>query len=77
MTLLIGGGHLAHVAPDSLMELGTTVIFYGLYFGVLGRDIAEVCTELIAVKIGVIKIDYSTYKYIISIGSMSVLPGCQ
>ncbi|XP_065833215.1 E3 ubiquitin ligase RNF121-like [Oscarella lobularis] len=52
MTLLIGGGHLAHVAPDSLMELGTTVIFYGLYFGVLGRDIAEVCTELIAVKIG-------------------------
>lgn len=53
MTLLIGGGHLAHVAPDSLMELGTTVIFYGLYFGVLGRDIAEVCTEFIAVKIGV------------------------
>eukprot|EP00118_Oscarella_pearsei_P016598 m.160340 g.160340 ORF g.160340 m.160340 type:complete len:311 (+) comp38767_c1_seq1:67-999(+) len=52
MVILLGGGNLAHVRPDSLMEFGSTVVFYGLYYGVLGRDIAEVCTDVIAVKIG-------------------------
>ena len=29
-------------------------MFYGVYYGVLGRDIAEICTERMASKIGVL-----------------------
>jgi hypothetical protein len=29
-------------------------MFYGVYYGVLGRDIAEICSDLMAAKIGVI-----------------------
>lgn len=28
-------------------------MFYGVYYGVLGRDIAEICTETMASRIGV------------------------
>ena len=29
-------------------------MFYGIYYGVLGRDIAEICSDSMASKIGVI-----------------------
>jgi RING finger protein 121 len=32
----------------TLAPFGTTMIFYGLYFGVLWRDIAEICTDRLA-----------------------------
>ena len=32
---------------------GFLVIFYGLYFGILGRDSSEICTDRIASTIGV------------------------
>jgi len=35
------------------MDWGTLLIFYGLYFGVLGRDIAEICADKMASHIGV------------------------
>jgi RING finger protein 121 len=28
-------------------------MFYGVYYGVLGRDIAEICSDTMASKIGV------------------------
>jgi len=28
-------------------------MFYGIYYGVLGRDIAEICSDSMASKIGV------------------------
>lgn len=40
------------IKPDVAMGAGMTVIFYGLYYGVLGRDCAELCTERIAQKMG-------------------------
>lgn len=43
------------IKPDVAMGAGITVIFYGLYYGVLGRDFAELCTERIAQKMGVRK----------------------
>ncbi len=39
--------------------IGFLLIFYGLYFGVLGRDCAEMCTDRLASKMGVIIINLS------------------
>jgi RING finger protein 121 len=36
----------------SAVNVGVVLIFYGLYFGVLGRDCAEFCTHLVASKMG-------------------------
>ena len=41
------------IRPDTAMEFGVTILFYGLYFGVLGRDFAEICADKIASKLGV------------------------
>ena len=41
------------IRPDTAMEVGVTILFYGLYFGVLGRDFAEICADKIASKLGV------------------------
>uniref|UniRef100_A0A6M2DN24 Putative ring-containing e3 ubiquitin ligase n=1 Tax=Xenopsylla cheopis TaxID=163159 RepID=A0A6M2DN24_XENCH len=38
--------------PHPWMDVGFLFIFYGLYYGVLGRDIAEICADKIASKIG-------------------------
>ena len=35
----------------SLGQWGTTMIFYGLYFGVLWRDIAEICADRLAASL--------------------------
>jgi RING finger protein 121 len=39
--------------PQVWMDVGLLFLFYGLYFGVLGRDIAEICTDKMAAHIGV------------------------
>jgi RING finger protein 121/175 len=41
-----------HAAVHSLSYYGAMVMFYGLYFGVLGRDFAELATDRIAAKMG-------------------------
>lgn len=52
MTML-GMNLMFAIKPDTAMEFGVTVLFYGLYFGVLGRDFAEICADKIASKLGV------------------------
>ena len=39
--------------PDTLMEIGVTMVFYGVYFGVLGRDCAELCVDFMAASMTV------------------------
>ncbi|XP_069362369.1 E3 ubiquitin ligase Rnf121 isoform X2 [Maniola hyperantus] len=39
--------------PQSWMDVGLMCMFYGVYFGVLGRDVAEYCTDKMAASIGV------------------------
>ena len=50
---MFGVNLMFRVKPDTAMEFGVTVLFYGLYFGVLGRDFAEICADKIASKLGV------------------------
>ena len=35
-----------------MSQLGTYLLFYGLYFGVMGRDFAEVCADRLATRMG-------------------------
>lgn len=39
--------------PQDWMDVALKLLFYGLYFGVLGRDVAEYCTDKMAASIGV------------------------
>lgn len=39
--------------PHVWMDVGLIFLFYGLYYGVLGRDIAEICADKMATHIGV------------------------
>lgn len=35
------------------MDVGVVMLFYGLYYGVMGRDFAEICSDYMASTIGV------------------------
>ena len=35
------------------MDFGLILMFYALYYGVMARDIAEICTEKMVSQIGV------------------------
>ena len=53
MFTLIGVNVLFGVTPDKSMDWGLTVLFYGLYFGVLSRDFSVLCTDKMATRLGV------------------------
>lgn len=38
------------------MDFGVSLLFYGLYYGVLGRDFAEMCADFMASTVGVSKV---------------------
>ncbi|XP_034187311.1 E3 ubiquitin ligase Rnf121 isoform X2 [Osmia lignaria lignaria] len=40
------------VKPQVWMDCGMLLLFYGLYFGVLGRDVAEICADKMASHVG-------------------------
>lgn len=42
-----------NVAPPVWMDYGLIVMYYGLYFGVLGQDVAEICASVMAAHLGV------------------------
>ena len=33
-------------------QFGTVFLFFGLYYGVMGRDFAELCADLLANRMG-------------------------
>ena len=43
----------ALVLPESVAGTATLMLFYGLYYGVLGRDLAEVCADKMSATLGV------------------------
>lgn len=44
---------LSRISPEDAMDFGVSLLFYGLYYGVLGRDFAEMCADFMASTIGV------------------------
>ena len=63
MCTLLGLYVLFLIRPETAMEFGIVVLFYGLYYGVLGRDFAEICADKMAAKMGVSVFKVSTVKY--------------
>lgn len=53
MCTLFGLNVLVQAKSQAAMDVGLLVLFYGLYFGVVGRDFAEVCSDTMAAHIGV------------------------
>lgn len=43
--------------PQTWMDVALLFIFYGLYYGVLGRDLSELCTDKMACHIGYYQIE--------------------
>lgn len=39
-------------APEAWADAGLLIMFYGLYYGVAGRDLADICTDRMASHIG-------------------------
>ena len=45
LLVFTGLGLLLPFNPDVILETGVTLVFYGVYYGVMGRDCAEVCVD--------------------------------
>ncbi len=53
LLLFTGLGLVFPGGPDVVMEFGVILIFYGVYFGVMGRDCAELCVDYMAARMTV------------------------
>uniref|UniRef100_F1L5A0 RING finger protein 121 n=1 Tax=Ascaris suum TaxID=6253 RepID=F1L5A0_ASCSU len=52
MFTLLGMNLIFGLRANVTMDAGLLLLFYGLYYGVLGRDMAHICTDRMACKIG-------------------------
>lgn len=43
---------------DYVMEVSLLLMFYGVYYGVLGRDIAEMCVDFMAASMTVRRVAF-------------------
>lgn len=48
LLVFTGISFLFPINPDTVLEAGVTLVFYGVYYGVMGRDCAEVCVDFMA-----------------------------
>ena len=55
LLVFTGVGLFLPVTPDVILEFGVTLVFYGVYYGVMGRDCAEVCVDFMAASMTVRK----------------------
>lgn len=53
MLTFFGLNFVFNQPPQVWMDFGLLFVFYGLYYGVLGRDISEICADKMASHIGV------------------------
>ncbi|XP_030569468.1 RING finger protein 121 [Drosophila novamexicana] len=52
MAAFLGMNYIFAQPPNTWMDVGLMFCFYGLYIGVLGRDISEICSDKMAAAIG-------------------------
>lgn len=53
MATFLGFNLVVNAKANDWMDCGLLFVFYGLYYGVLGRDISEICADKMAAHIGV------------------------
>jgi len=52
MATIMGLNFVFNADPHTWMDFAVMLLFYGIYYGVLGRDLAEICSDKMALKIG-------------------------
>ncbi|XP_042566335.1 RING finger protein 175 isoform X2 [Clupea harengus] len=52
MFTMFGFNVLFRIKAEDSMDVGVIMLFYGLYYGVMGRDFAEICSDYMASTIG-------------------------
>ena len=52
MATLMGMNLIFGALPTTWMDCGVLMLFYGLYYGVLGRDLAEIAADSMAANVG-------------------------
>ncbi|KAM6071934.1 LOW QUALITY PROTEIN: RING finger protein 175 [Theristicus caerulescens] len=52
MFTMLGFNLLFRIESGDSMNFAVTLLFYGLYYGVMGRDFAEICSDYLASTIG-------------------------
>lgn len=50
---MIGINRVFDIKPQTMMDMAILFVFYGLYYGVLGQDLAEISSDKMASHIGV------------------------
>lgn len=67
LVVFTGLGLLLPFNPDTILEFGITLVFYGVYYGVMGRDCAEVCVDYMAASMTVSNVfNVLNYKVLLS-----------
>lgn len=57
---------ICFIVPSCVVDASVTLVFYGLYFGVLSRDIIEFGSSRMASTIGVFEsIEFSTFHLLV------------
>nr|XP_039252637.1 RING finger protein 121-like [Styela clava] len=49
---MMGVNMAFRIHPETAMDFSVVLMFYGLYYGVMGRDFAEICSDTMASTIG-------------------------
>ncbi|RXN06410.1 RING finger protein 175-like [Labeo rohita] len=57
MFTMFGFNVFFRIKAEDSMDVGVIMLFYGLYYGVMGRDFAEICSDYMASTIGRIFVD--------------------
>ncbi|KAF6720757.1 RING finger protein 175, partial [Oryzias melastigma] len=52
MFTMFGFNVFFRIKAEDSMDVGVIMLFYGLYYGVMGRDFAEICSDYMASTIG-------------------------
>uniref|UniRef100_H2ZFP1 RING-type domain-containing protein n=1 Tax=Ciona savignyi TaxID=51511 RepID=H2ZFP1_CIOSA len=52
MLTMMGVNLMFRIKPETAMDISIVLLFYGLYYGVMSRDFAEICSETMASTIG-------------------------
>ena len=52
LATFMGFNFIFNAKPATWMDTGLMCMFYALYYGVMARDFAEICTEKMAANIG-------------------------
>ncbi|XP_064482329.1 E3 ubiquitin ligase Rnf121-like isoform X2 [Ornithodoros turicata] len=75
MMTLLGVNLIFQAKPQTWMDIGLLMLFYGLYFGLLGRDISEIITDRMACTIGIPRVLHSRLVHRGKEADLSLLQG--